>query len=117
MMPQYGMAVADARSKFVTGGEIAQYLKWEYGEGTNLAFLKAMAAERRPPWRPRRSGLLDRFGGLAALIKARVASTPIDAWERELTLLAQWKRGEFGTPELVDRLEALERRSRTSDPV
>src|SRR5437879_13314324 len=82
MMPQDGMAVADARSKFVTGGEIAQYLNWEYGEGTHLGFLKAMAADRRPPWRPRRSGLLDRFGGLAALINARVACTSSEAWEQ-----------------------------------
>jgi len=41
-------------------------------------------------------------------VRTRVAAAPAPDLQRELRLLAQWKRGELATTELVDRLEDLE---------
>jgi len=45
-----------------------------------------------------------------------VAARQIDGWGSELALLAQWKRGELSPLELVNRLEALQRRTGIQAP-
>lgn len=116
MVPQFGTAAVRERPILGDGGEIARYLKWEYGDGTGPGFLTGWAAERGPSQHARRLGFIDRLGGLSAAIKARVAAKLMDGWGRERTLLAQWKRGELGTLELVNRLEELGRNTKISGP-
>jgi hypothetical protein len=108
MMPQYGAAVIRERAGLRSDRELSQYVTWEYGEGTTIASLRGGVVVRRPSRRTTRFGLIDRLRGLTSTIKVRVASRLMDEWERELALLAQWKRGELRTSELVNRLEELE---------
>ena len=116
MMQVYGAGFVRDRSLSKDGGEIARYLKWEYGEGTDLGVLNGWIAQRGSPPRKGRFGLVDRFARLPAAIKARVATRQIDGWGSELALLAQWKRGELSPLELVDRLERLQRRTGIQAP-
>ena len=116
MMQLYGAGFVRDRSLSNDGGEIARYLKWEYGEGTGLGVLNGWTAQRRSPPRKGRFGFVDRFARLPAAIGARVAARQIDGWGSELALLAQWKRGELSPLELVNRLEALQRRTAIQAP-
>jgi hypothetical protein len=116
MMQSYGAAVVQERSMRHGDREIARYLKWEYGEGTGMGFLNSWAIRRAPSHSERRFELVDRLGGLSASIRARLAAKLVAGWRRELTLLIEWKRGDLGTLELVDRLEALQRRTETLVP-
>ena len=116
MMQVYGAGFVRDRSSSDDGGGIARYLKWEYGEGTGLGVLDGWIAQRGSPPRKVRFGLVDRFARLPAAIRARVAARQIDGWGSELVLLAQWKRGELSPLELVDRLEALQRRTAIQAP-
>ncbi|HWM53535.1 MAG TPA: hypothetical protein VNP71_10285 [Thermoplasmata archaeon] len=116
MMQLYGADLVRERSSSDNGGEIARYLKWEYGEGTGLGVLNGWVAQSGPPSRKGRLGFVDRFARLPAAIKARVAARQIDGWGSELVLLAQWKRGELSPLELVNRLEELQRRTGIPGP-
>src|SRR2546422_10882210 len=116
MMQVYGAGFVRDRSLSKDGGEIARYLEWEYGEGTDLGVLNGWIAQRGSPPRKGRFGLVDRFARLPAAIRARVAARRIDGWGSELALLAQWKRGELSPLELVNRLEALQRRTGIQAP-
>jgi hypothetical protein len=116
MMQLYGAAVVQERSGSDDGGEIARYLKWEYGDGTGLGFLKAQVAQRQPSQDRHRFGHFRRFAGISAGIKARRAAKLLDGLGRELTLLAQWKQGKLRTPELVNRLEELQRETAVPAP-
>jgi hypothetical protein len=116
MMPGYGAVVVGERYRLGHGEEIARYLRWEYGEGTGVGFLSGLAAKPRPFLSGRRFRFSDRLEGLSASIKTLVAAKLMDGWVRELTLLVQWKRGELGTMDLVDRLEELQRRARGPSP-
>jgi hypothetical protein len=113
-MPRYGTAVVRERLGLDDRGEIARYVKWEYGEGTNVEFLRGWAAEIGPSKQRRRFEFSGRLGGLSTGIKARVAAKFMKGWRRELALLAQWKRGELPTPELINRLEELDREAKIS---
>jgi len=115
MMPQYWTGVVRERPVMDKSGEIARYLKWEYGDGTSLGFLDGWAAERESS-RPRRFGFIERLREVGAAIKVRVTTRPNDDWGQELTLLAQWKRGKLRTHELIDRLEELDRMAKISGP-
>src|SRR5256886_12307639 len=115
MMPQYWTGVVRERPVMDKSGEIARYLKWEYGNGTGLGFLTGWTADRESS-PPRRFGFIERLRELRAAIKVRVTTRPIDDWGQELTLLAQWKRGELRPHELVDRLEELDRMAKISGP-
>ena len=115
MMPQYWTGVVRERPVMDKSGEIARYLKWEYGDGTSLGFLNGWTADRESS-RPRRLGFIERLRELRAAIKVRVTTRPMDDWGQELTLLAQWKRGELRPHELVDRLEELDRMAKISGP-
>ena len=116
MLAEYGAVVVRERYTLGYGEEIARYLRWEYGEGTGVGFLSGLTAKPRPFLSGRRFRFSDRLVRFSASIKARVAAKLIDGWVRELTLLVQWKRGELGTWELVDRLEELQRRTRGPAP-
>src|SRR2546428_4893224 len=116
MMQLYGAGFVRDRSLSNDGGEIARYLKWEYGEGTGLGVLNGWTAQRRAPPRKSRFGFVDRFAPLPAAIKARVAARRIAGWGSELTLLAQWEPGGLSPLELVNRLEALQRRTGIQAP-
>ena len=116
MMQLYGARSVRDRSSSDDGGGIARYLKREHGEGTGLGVLNGWIAQRGSPPRKVRFGLVDRFARLPAAIRARVAARQIDGWWSELVLLAQWKRGELSPLELVNRLEALQRRTAIQAP-
>jgi len=113
-MQLYGAAVVRERSGLDDGGEIAQYLKWEYGDGTGLGFLKGSIAQRERAWDGHRFRFFHRLARLSAGIKARLAARLLDGLGRELTLVALWKQGKLKTPELVDRLEELRQETRIS---
>ena len=89
-------------------GEVARYLVLEYGTGTGLGFLKGLAASGRSSRRKMNLGLIQRFRGFLESVRTRVAGAPAPDLQPELSLLAQWKRGELATTELVIRLEELE---------
>ena len=114
MMPQYGEAVIRERLGLDDGREIARYLKWEYGEGTGVGFLNGRVSVREPAKHATRFEFIERLGTLTATIKKWVAVDQLKRWGRELTLLAQWKRGELGTLDLIDRLEELDREAKRS---
>jgi len=116
MMQLCGAGFVRDRSLSNDGREIARYLKWEYGEGTGLGVLNGWTAQHGSPPRKGRFGFVDRFARLPAAIRARVAARQIDGWGSELALLAQWKRGELSPLELVNRLEALQRRTGIQAP-
>jgi hypothetical protein len=115
MMQLYGTAAVQERSTR-DDEALARYLRWEYGEGTGVGFLKSWAIGRASYDAKRRFGMIDRLTGLSAAIKARMTATLLDGWRRELTLLVQWKRGELGTLELVNRLEELQRKTKSPVP-
>src|SRR2546422_7723810 len=85
MMPQYGTAAVRDRPVMDKRGEIARYLKWEYGEGTGLGFLNGWAAELESSRPSRRFRFIDRLGGLGAGIKARVIAKSAVSRRQELT--------------------------------
>jgi hypothetical protein len=116
MMLGYGAAVVRERYTLGHGEEIARYLRWEYGEGTGVGFLIGGRSRRGGSRPKRRVRVVGRLEGLSASIGARVAARLMHGWGRELTLLVQWKRGELGTVELVDRLEELQRATNRPAP-
>src|SRR3989449_7890506 len=91
MMQLYGAGFVRDRSLSNDGGEIARYLKWEYGEGTGFGVLNGWTAQRRSPPREGRFGFVDRFARLPAAIRAGGATRRIYCWGAELGLLAEWK--------------------------
>jgi hypothetical protein len=93
-------------------GEVAQYLRWEYGEGTTVGFLKGQIVQRGRSRRSTTSGLIKRLRGISAAIRGRVVARLTADLQREMGLLVQWKRGELGSDELVIRLEELELEAR-----
>jgi len=94
MMQLYGADLVRERSSSDNGGEIARYLKWEYGEGTGLGVLNGWVAQSGPPSRKGRLGFVDRFARLPAAIKARVAARQIDGWGASWS---SWRNGNAGT--------------------
>src|SRR5207249_12280117 len=90
------------------GGEVARSLTSEYGRGTGLGFLNGLAASGRSSRRKMNVGLIQRLRGFMEAVKTRVVHAPAAEIQQELRLLAQWKRAELATTDLVDRLEELE---------
>ena len=88
--------------------ELARYLKWEYGDGTGVGFLNGHATSGRRARRLTERRFIEPLRRLSKAVRARIAAKPEAEFQRELSLLVQWKRGELGTTELVDRLEDLE---------
>src|SRR3989442_8265278 len=83
MMQLYGAGFVRDRSLSNDGGEIARYMKWEYGEGIGLGGLNGWTAQRKFPPRKGRFGFVDRFARLPAGIGARVARRQIQRCARE----------------------------------
>src|SRR2546427_6063378 len=71
MMQLYGAGFVRDRSLSNDGGEIARYLKWEYGEGTGLGVLNGWSPQRRPPARQGRFGFLAPLAQTPAARSAR----------------------------------------------
>src|SRR2546428_14158114 len=91
MMQLYGAGFVRDRSLSNDGGEIARYLKWEYGEGTGFGGLKGWTAQRRAPPRKGRFGLFYRVARLPAAIRGRAAARRMDARGDEVGCLARWQ--------------------------
>jgi len=116
MMPQHWIVGVRESHRLDRHGELARYLNWEYGGWTVQGFLNGSAAKRKSSRLSGRIRFIDRIEGLAEAIKVRVTTKPRVRWGQELALVAQWKRGELPTPELVDRLEELDRKARIGGP-
>ena len=108
MLPLSGARLVSERWTQRDSGEVARYLALEYGRGTGLGFLRDLAASGRSSRRKMNVRLIQRLRGFMEAVKTRVAHAPAAELQQELSLLAQWKRGELATTELVDRLEELE---------
>jgi len=108
MLPLSGARLVSERWSQRDSGEVARYLALEYGRGTGLGFLRDLAASGRSSRRKMNVRLIQRLRGFMEAVRTRVAAAPAPDLQRELRLLAQWKRGELATTELVDRLEDLE---------
>ena len=111
MLPLSGARLVSERWSQRDSGEVARYLALEYGRGTGLGFLHDLAASGRSSRRKMNVRLIQRLRGFMEAVRTRVAAAPAPDLQRELRLLAQWKRGELATTELVDRLEDLEFRT------
>src|SRR3989475_10149875 len=92
MMQLYGAGFVRDRSLSNDGGEIARYLKWEYGEGTGLGVPKRWTGQGRSPPRKGRLGFVDRFARLRAAIRARRGGRRNAGWGGELGLRAPGKQ-------------------------
>src|SRR2546430_2536907 len=77
MMPQYWTGVVRERPVMDKSGEIARYLKWEYGNGTGLGFLTGWTADRESS-PPRRFGFIERLREPRPTAKVRGTTTRID---------------------------------------
>jgi len=108
MLPLSGARFVSGRWTQRDGGEVARYLTSEYGRRTGLGFLNGLAASGRSSRRKMNVRLIQRLRGFMEAVRTRVAAAPAPELQEELRLLAQWKRGELATTELVDRLEDLE---------
>ena len=102
MLPLSGARLVSERWAQRDGGEVARYLTSEYGAGTGVGFLKGLAASGRSSRRKINVRLIQRLRGFMEAVRTRVAAAPAPDLQRELRLLAQWKRGELATTELVD---------------
>src|SRR5437899_10926864 len=75
MMHLYGAGFVRDRSLSNDGGEIARYLKWEYGEGAGFGGLNGCTAQRRAPHVKGRFRFGDRLARLPEPVGASVAAT------------------------------------------
>ena len=112
MMPNAGLSRAWEPWNRVEVGEIAQYLKWEYGKGTTVGYLDGQLVPRGPTRPSVMSGWMSRLRGLSTAIQGLMVARLATDLQREMGLLVQWKRGELGSDELVIRLEELELETR-----
>jgi hypothetical protein len=114
MVPHYWTADVRRREGLDRHGELARYLRWEYGEWTVAGFLSDWVPERESSQHTRRLRFVEHLGRLRPAIKARSTTKTIVRLGQELRLLAQWKRGELGPSDLVNRLEELDRKAKIS---
>src|SRR3979409_956405 len=90
MVPHYWTADVRRREGLDRHGELARYLRWEYGEWTVPGFLRGWVPERESSPRTRRLRFVEHLGRLRPAIKARLTVKPIVRLGQELRLLAQW---------------------------
>jgi hypothetical protein len=109
MLDLYGVAVGPERLGLDDGGEVGHYLRWEYGKGTGIGYLRTLVPRRRKTTARWASRLIDRLSKVSDAIRRASRRRRHDDLEPEMSLVVQWKQGRIRTVELVGLLEDLRR--------